>query len=62
MSRLIRLTEVVHITGLKKSAIYKRIKEGGFPVAVHLGSKHVAWKLEEVQGWIENRPRVEACK
>jgi prophage regulatory protein len=60
MSRLIRLSEVLHITGLKKSAIYKRIKEGRFPVAVRLGTKHVAWKSNEIQEWIEKRPRVES--
>jgi prophage regulatory protein len=58
MSRLVRLPEVVHITGLKKSAIYKRIKEGDFPIAVQLGAKHVAWKFDEVQEWINKRPRV----
>ena len=59
MSRLIRLSEVEYVTGLRKSAIYKRIKEGRFPVAVRLGAKHVAWKQDEVQEWIDNRPRVE---
>ena len=59
MSQLIRLKSVQDMTGLKKSAIYKKIKEGGFPTAVQLGAKHVAWILDEVQAWIDTRPRVE---
>ena len=58
MNRLMKLPEVEHVTGLKKSSIYKRIIEGLFPVAVQLGARSVAWKSEEIQEWIQNRPRV----
>ncbi len=57
MSRLIRLPEVEYLTGMKKSAIYKKIKAQCFPTAVKLGTKHVAWKIDEVQQWIEDLPR-----
>ena len=59
MSKLIRLVAVEDMTGLKKSAIYNKIKEGDFPTAVHLGTRHVAWMFDEVQAWIDSRPRVE---
>ena len=55
--RLLRLVQVEIITGLKKSAIYAKIKTGRFPVAVRLGSRSVAWRSDEIQSWIENRPR-----
>ncbi len=55
--RLLRLAQVEIITGLKKSAIYEKIKTGRFPVAVRLGSRSVAWRSDEIQRWIENRPR-----
>ena len=58
MNRLIRLSEVEYLTGLKKSEIYKRIKEGRFPLAVKLGARAVAWKSVEIEEWIESRPRV----
>ncbi len=64
--RLVRLPEVERITGLKKSAIYKKIKEGEeedkFPSAVKLGTKHVAWISEEIYSWIDRRQRVERKK
>ena len=35
--RIIRLPEVINTVGLKKSAIYKRIKAGEFPKPVKIG-------------------------
>ncbi len=55
--RLLRLAQVEIITGLKKSAIYEKIKTGRFPVAVRLGSRSVAWRSDEILRCIENRPR-----
>jgi prophage regulatory protein len=55
--RLIRLPEVEDTTGLKKSAIYARIKEGHFPGPVRLGAKAVAWRFDEIQQWIDQLPR-----
>ena len=60
MNKLIKLQEVEQVTGLKKSTIYQRIKEGRFLVAVRLGSRSVAWKSEEIQEWTESRPRVKS--
>ena len=54
---LLRLAQVENATGLKKSAIYEKIKTGGFPVAVRLGSRSVAWRSDEIQRWIQERPR-----
>lgn len=54
---LLRLAQVEKATGLKKSSIYEKIKTGGFPAAVRLGSRSVAWRSDEIQNWIEERPR-----
>ena len=54
---LLRLMQVEEATGLKKSTIYARIKEDSFPVPVRLGAKAVAWRSDEIQTWIDNRPR-----
>jgi len=57
--RLYRLPDVEKICGLKKSAIYSRIKEGSFPAPVELGPKSVAWRSDEIEEWINERPRAE---
>ena len=54
---LMRMPEVEKACGLKKSSIYSRIKQGAFPAPVSLGSKHVAWRSDEIEDWMSDRPR-----
>ncbi len=55
--RLIRLKEVMRLTGLARSTVYKVMKEGRFPASVALRGKAVAWVESEVQEWIPARLR-----
>lgn len=52
--RLIRLKEVMEMTGLSRSCIYKYIEIGTFPQNVSLGGRAVAWVESEIQDWIQN--------
>ncbi|HBK3325498.1 TPA: AlpA family transcriptional regulator [Vibrio parahaemolyticus] len=54
-TRLIRLNEVMAITGLSRSSIYRYIDEGRFPEAVSIGSRTVAWVDREILRWVESR-------
>lgn len=59
---LIRLPEVMELTGLKRTTIYRRVKAGTFPQPVHIGdsearSAPIAWPLDEVQAWIAERKK-----
>lgn len=56
--RLLRLTEVEYLTGLKKSALYAMCKAGKFPAGVKLSARAVAWPLSSVESWIAERIRV----
>lgn len=53
-TRLIRLKEVMTLTGLSRSGIYKYISEDRFPENVSLGGRAVAWVESEIQQWIDN--------
>jgi prophage regulatory protein len=55
-SRLLRLPDVQHLTGLAQSTIYKRIALGEFPAPVGLGGRAVAWRERDVVAWVEARP------
>lgn len=48
-----RLRDVVRITALSRSTIYRRIAEGRFPTPVHLGGRASAWASQELQSWID---------
>jgi len=59
--RLLRLAEVESRTGLKKTAIYRAMKDGEFPKNVRLlGKKSVAWPESRISAFIESRAEVEA--
>ncbi|GGB82132.1 transcriptional regulator [Marinobacterium zhoushanense] len=53
--RLIRLPEVLRLTALSRTTLYRKIKGGTFPRATRLGARSVAWVEEEVQAWIKSR-------
>lgn len=52
--RLLRLPDVILITGLGRSSVYAAISSYGFPGPVKLGRRS-AWPESEVRGWIESR-------
>lgn len=57
METVIRLPEVMRLTGLGKSAIYQSMHDGGFPAPLKLTKRARGWKAGEVMAWIESRER-----
>ena len=53
-NRLLRITDVINLTGLPKSTIYLKVKNNQFPSQVKIGSRSVAWVENEIQEWIKN--------
>jgi len=53
MSTLIRLPEVLKLTGFKRSTLYRAVSMLHFPRPVKLGARASAWSLAEVERWIE---------
>ena len=54
-SRLMRLHEVVQLTGVSRSTIYRWMANGEFPKQISLGGKTVAWLESDVDDWIQLR-------
>ena len=52
--RLLRISEVMNLTGLPKSTIYLKIKNNEFPTQLQIGLRSVAWLENEIQDWIIN--------
>ncbi len=51
--RFIRFHQVLAITSLSRSELYRRIANGSFPRQIHLGSRSVVWLESEVFGWMD---------
>lgn len=52
--RLLRISDVMNLTGLPKSTIYLKIKNKEFPTQLQIGLRSVAWLENEIQDWIIN--------
>lgn len=59
---LLRRKSVLDMTGLSRSGLYARIKEGKFPAPVNIGAKSVAWVSTEVQQWIKEKIEARGVK
>ncbi|HCH2842865.1 TPA: AlpA family transcriptional regulator [Vibrio parahaemolyticus] len=53
--QLLNLKEVIYLTGLKRSSIYKFMDEGYFPKSVSIGGRSVMWDESDIQRWIGER-------
>ena len=53
--RYMPLSEVLASTGLSKTKLYERIKNGDFPVQITLSKQCVRWRSDEVAAWMERQ-------
>ena len=49
---LLRFPDVINRTGLKRSSIYTRLKEGTFPKPIKIGERAIAWIESEIDAYI----------
>ena len=55
MNKILKLPEVIRVTGLQRSSIYDYVKKGVFPPPINLGARSVGWVEEQVFEWISSR-------
>lgn len=54
-NQVLRLPEVIQITGLSRSTIYREMSIGRFPTRIYLGARCVGWLSSEIAEWVELR-------
>jgi prophage regulatory protein len=57
MDTLLRLPAVLTVVGLRKTAVYQRVRTGEFPAPVQLTTRAVAWRAQDIEAWIRSRPQ-----
>jgi len=55
---ILRLPEVMRLTGLGRSTIYRLLAVGQFPAPVQLSVRAVGWRRTDVDHWTAERPQV----
>jgi prophage regulatory protein len=52
----LRLGEVMRITGLARSTVYRLMAEHGFPAPCRLSRRAVGWRSDDIAQWSAARP------
>lgn len=52
---ILRLPEVMKITGLSRSSIYAMMEKNQFPKQKALGARAVGWLESEIHEWVSSR-------
>lgn len=59
--RLLKMSDICEYLGVTDAAIYKWMKDAGFPAPIRLGNggKRAAlrWRPEDVNDWLATRPQ-----
>ena len=55
--RVLSLKTVLARVPLSRTTLWRLERQGKFPTRIRLGLNSVGWRDEEVQHWVETRPR-----
>ena len=53
---VLRLDDVMRVTGLRRSTLYKLMQEGVFPPPCRLSTRRVGWRSTDIEEWTASRP------
>nr|WP_180722516.1 AlpA family phage regulatory protein [Paraburkholderia sp. PGU16] len=51
---IMRRVEVERETGLSRSTIYQRVKEGTFPPQLKIGPRSIGWRVADIESFLKS--------
>ena len=60
MERMLKVSDVAKLVGVKPTTVRKWVKEGSIPPPIQLNGKNMMWKREQIQLWIDSQPKKRA--
>ena len=54
---LLTRREVERRTGLSRSTLYRKMREGTFPVPLKVSERAVRWRESDIRAYVDSRPR-----
>lgn len=58
LDRLVKLPEACTITAKGRTSFLEAVSAGDIPPPLRIGKRAVAWRLSELNAWIDSRPCV----
>jgi prophage regulatory protein len=55
MEAILRERQVVEITGLSRTTLWRQERKGKFPKRIKLSERAVGWRKSAVLSWVEDR-------
>lgn len=55
--QILRTPDVVKMTGLSRVTLWRLERKGQFPARLQLSKNSIGWRKDEIENWIESRPR-----
>lgn len=55
--RVLNSNEIMEKTGLSKTTIWRLERAGNFPQRINLSNRRTGWPEEEIDAWLDSRPR-----
>lgn len=56
MATILRMPQVIEMTGVSRAHVYALISREEFPRPIRIGRRAVGWKKHDVEAWIVARP------
>lgn len=54
---ILRTNDVIQLTGLSRSTLWRLERAGNFPERIQLGANSVGWLEADINAWLDSRPR-----
>ena len=61
-NKIYRLPEVLVLTGLCRTSVYKALAAKDFPTPIMLGKRAVGWRESELMDWVQTRQKRKSTK
>lgn len=56
LSGLLTAQDLIALTRLSRTSIYRMTRQGRFPPSLSLGNGHIRWREEDVRAWLAALP------
>lgn len=58
-TRVMRAPEVIRETGLSRTTLWRKARDGSFPRPIQLSVNAIGWRARDVFEWLAERPDTE---